>query len=250
MSLTWLAKIPGAGVSHSTSADDIAIYTPTGCAFKVDGHNGWRLVAQASNSEPQTQPAPVVDPESFRVRSVMFDVPRNILLCHKTLRGWIAADETHLALEDVVYISQQPYKHGTPPNDVSPVRFYSRMCHAKVGFCPFPDDNAFDGHLREIEKFTIRVLLPGQPATHKPTQRNLHRQRERGRGQKLPITRGRLAFEIYEEINEILGPSGLLHVDGQDVPLDDLFLLDVRCVSKGSVQPTLAYLPRLALSTS
>ncbi|RPD77260.1 hypothetical protein L226DRAFT_569446 [Lentinus tigrinus ALCF2SS1-7] len=172
----------------------------------------------------------------FPVGSIAVDSSLSRVLFRKSRAGWDPTDEpTNRAIRliELTVIGQEPYMYTQHVPNVQPVVFYAPLSDARNGNIEHPHVTAFDGLFAQPskEKFMSRLRLPGKPE-YKSKQRNLHRKGK-------PITRAELARLISDDVNAILA-SGSLDIDGKKITFNDLILVDVHCVSVGSVQATLA----------
>ncbi|PIL32710.1 hypothetical protein GSI_04825 [Ganoderma sinense ZZ0214-1] len=132
------------------------------------------------------------------------------------------------------------YRRGPAPVDHCLVLFNVYMSEAESGQVPDLDMPAYSGELAAKEKATIRfnLLEEGAATGYKPKQCNLQRYGE-------PIMRGQLAQSIAEELRRLLAALDevgrpLRSPSGRRLAFEDVILVDVRRVSQGSLQPTLA----------
>ncbi|RPD56099.1 hypothetical protein L226DRAFT_535920 [Lentinus tigrinus ALCF2SS1-7] len=176
------------------------------------------------------------DRDIFPVGSFAVDASLSRVLFRKSSEGWDRTDEpvTDRAIRmiELKVVEQHPYRNGDIPA-VQPVILYARLSEAQAGNVKDPQLTAFDGLFVDPnkEKFMSRLRLPGN-RSYDSKQRNLHRKGK-------PITRAELARLISDDVKAIL-ESGPLPIDGKDATFNDIFLVDVHCVSVGSVQATLA----------
>ncbi|KAI1788327.1 hypothetical protein LXA43DRAFT_1097429 [Ganoderma leucocontextum] len=136
-------------------------------------------------------------------------------------------------------LPQNTYRSGAAPVDDSVVLFNAPMSAAARGQVADATGRAFTGELAVQEKASIRFGLQYvESSGYRPRQHNLQRY-------GAPIMRGQLAMAIAEEVGLVLDALAaigrpLTLPSGRRVAFDDLFLVDIRRVSRGSLQPTLA----------
>ncbi|KAM5543991.1 hypothetical protein V8D89_002608 [Ganoderma adspersum] len=136
-------------------------------------------------------------------------------------------------------LSQTPYHNGPVPADDLSVPFNVPMPAAENGQVGDGTRCAFTGELAVREKVSIRFGFPYIEASeYKPKQHNLQRAH-------VPINRGYLASLVAREVRNAMDAlrrigQPLTGPNGRPVAFEDLILVDVRRVSHGSVQPTIA----------
>ncbi|KAM5544957.1 hypothetical protein V8D89_001068 [Ganoderma adspersum] len=113
------------------------------------------------------------------------------------------------------------------------------MSTAERGHVADPEMFAYSGELVAQARATIRFGLPHEELTeYTARQHNLQRFER-------PIMRRHLAIAIAEELRRVLAAleeSGwpLTLPNGRRVAFEDIYLIDIKRVSRGSLQPTLA----------
>ncbi|KAI0687570.1 hypothetical protein C8Q76DRAFT_265819 [Earliella scabrosa] len=220
--------------------DNALVYTPNGWPYKaVEGSEEW-YVFQRPLGVPLELPNPpsMSNANDFPVGSVMFK--EDTLIYWKVTDGWIIGDEVKKedyptyapALERLFVVEQDRYQYGEIPAHAEVVSFNVPIREAEAGSVRDSDLPAFSADLAKQEKYTIRVCLPG--SSYQPKQRN-RRLKHRS------ITREQLARDVAEEVKTAVSHlEGGLRVGDISIEASDLVLVDVRWVSRGSVQPTLA----------
>ncbi|PIL26949.1 hypothetical protein GSI_10087 [Ganoderma sinense ZZ0214-1] len=119
-------------------------------------------------------------------------------------------------------LPQTPYHNGPVPTSDLVVKFNVSIASAENSQVEHSSRSAFSGELAVLEKVSIRFGFPCIEASdYKPKQHNLQRAH-------VPITRGYLASLVAREVS------------GRPVAFEDLLLIDVQRVSRGSLQPTIA----------
>ncbi|KAI1792335.1 hypothetical protein LXA43DRAFT_1093860 [Ganoderma leucocontextum] len=136
-------------------------------------------------------------------------------------------------------LPQTAYRRGAAPVDDSLVLLNVPMSATDRGHVPDATGNAFTGELAVHEKASIRFGLSYvESSGYRPRQHNLQRA-------SVPIMRGQLAMAIAEEVRLVMDAleeinRPLTLTNGRRVEFEDLVLVDIRRVSRGSLQPTLA----------
>ncbi|TFK93285.1 hypothetical protein K466DRAFT_658632 [Polyporus arcularius HHB13444] len=182
--------------------------------------------------------AVALDGGAFPVGSYAVDKSLRRILCRKDSRGWYRTDEpvtswgVLTAELEIVYQERYKPRQGETPT-IPPVWFNTPLPEAKLGNVEDPNSAAFGGKFADPKqaKFMVRLLLPGKKQRD-IKQYNLHRCGK-------PIPRHELG-EIVSGVVEGIMEGGPLQVNGKDVMFEELILVDVHCVSVGSVQVTLA----------
>ena len=127
------------------------------------------------------------------------------------------------------FIPQEPYRFGSGISERPFVHYGVPMHRARAGMVDQPEDTALDGPIGGKTKFIIRIMvgvecmlsrsntkneqIQGLPP-RAPQQRNMKRSRD-GRSPPEPLTRARLAEEVYDELKKALGPH-LLQQDSAE----------------------------------
>ncbi|KAM5544953.1 hypothetical protein V8D89_001064 [Ganoderma adspersum] len=136
-------------------------------------------------------------------------------------------------------IPQNTYRSGAAPVDDQVVPFNVPMSAANRGEVAEPAGHAFTGDLTVREKFSIRFGLPYvESSGYRARQHNLRRA-------KVPIMRRQLAMLIAEEVRLVMDAldeigKPLTLPSGRKVTFEEIILVDIRRMSHGSLQPTLA----------
>ncbi|KAI1784435.1 hypothetical protein LXA43DRAFT_1066756 [Ganoderma leucocontextum] len=136
-------------------------------------------------------------------------------------------------------IVQTIYHNGPVPVDDTVVPFNVPMSSAEKGQVADVAGYAFTGELAVQEKASIRFGFAFiESSEYKPKQHNLQRA-------GAPITRGHLAFLIAREVSVVMAAlqrinRPLTSPSGRPVAFEELVLVDVRRVSRGTLQPTIA----------
>ncbi|PIL26950.1 hypothetical protein GSI_10088 [Ganoderma sinense ZZ0214-1] len=146
----------------------------------------------------------------------------------------------HAAAGRLREVEQAIYHSGVVPITDTLVRFNVPVSSAARGDVRDKDRQAFTADLTMREKVSIRFGFPFIEASeYKARQHNL----KRG---GLPITRGQLAMIVADEIERAAAALRQINVhiargaNGLPVGVQDLILVDVKRVSDGSLQPTIA----------
>ncbi|KAM5543995.1 hypothetical protein V8D89_002612 [Ganoderma adspersum] len=164
-----------------------------------------------------------------------FESPPSMAVGHSAGHHGAAPSDTVMRV-----ILQETYRNGLVPVNDTLVRFDVPVSSAERGDVAGKDLQAFTGELTVKEKVSIRFGFPCIGLSeYRAKQHNL----KRGGS---PLTRGQLAKIVAEEVKRV--GNALAQIDkpiarranGRPVALEDLILVDVRRVSDGTLQPTIA----------
>ncbi|TBU44646.1 hypothetical protein BD309DRAFT_777760 [Dichomitus squalens] len=142
-------------------------------------------------------------------------------------------------------IDQTPYRNGKVPTGVDAIVQFDDvpMLFAEKGDVSESTSDAFTGELASKQKVSIRFGFPKYGVCgYQEKQHNIRSANGVG------FSRGKVAALVAREVRLLLDKMQShncpLSFEGKPVAFEDLVLVDVRHVSPGSIQPTIAVLPQ------